>query len=40
MPRQIIRTPAAPQSALFSQAIKVGSAIYVSGIAGIDPETN
>jgi 2-iminobutanoate/2-iminopropanoate deaminase len=40
MARQIIRTPAAPQSALFSQAIKVGSTIYVSGTAGIDPETN
>jgi 2-iminobutanoate/2-iminopropanoate deaminase len=40
MTRQIIRTPAAPQSALFSQAIKVGSVIYVSGTAGIDPKTN
>jgi 2-iminobutanoate/2-iminopropanoate deaminase len=25
---------------MFSQAIKVGSTIYVSGIAGIDPKTN
>jgi len=40
MARQIIRTPAAPQSALFTQAIKVGSTIYVSGTAGINPETN
>jgi 2-iminobutanoate/2-iminopropanoate deaminase len=40
MARQIIRTPAAPQSALFSQAIKVGSTIYVSGTTGINPETN
>ena len=40
MTRQIIRTPEAPTSALFSQAIKVGSTIYVSGIAGIDPRTN
>jgi 2-iminobutanoate/2-iminopropanoate deaminase len=40
MTRQIIRTPAAPHSALFSQAIKVGSTIYVSGIVGIDPRTN
>ena len=40
MMKQIIRTPAAPQSALFSQAIKLGSAIYLSGTAGIDPETN
>jgi 2-iminobutanoate/2-iminopropanoate deaminase len=40
MTRQIIRTPDAPSSALFSQAIKVGSTIYVSGIAGIDAATN
>ena len=40
MTKQIIRTPAAPQSPLFSQAIKVGSTIYVSGTAGIDPGTN
>ncbi len=38
--RQIIRTPDAPSSPLFSQAIKVGSTVYVSGIAGIDPKTN
>ncbi len=40
MTKQIIRTPAAPHSPLFSQAIKVGSTIYVSGTAGIDPGTN
>ena len=40
MTRQIIQTPHAPKSALFSQAIKVGSNIYLSGIAGIDPATN
>lgn len=40
MTRQIIQTPNAPGSALFSQAIKVGSNIYLSGIVGIDPETN
>jgi 2-iminobutanoate/2-iminopropanoate deaminase len=40
MTRQIIRTPDAPSSALFSQAVKVGSTIYMSGIAGIDPATN
>ena len=40
MTRKIIRTPDAPQSALFSQAIKVGSTLYISGIAGIDPATN
>jgi 2-iminobutanoate/2-iminopropanoate deaminase len=40
MARQIIRTSDAPSSALFSQAVKVGSTIYLSGIAGIDPKTN
>lgn len=38
--KQIIRTPDAPGSPLFSQAIKVGSTIYVSGIVGMDPKTN
>ena len=40
MTRQIIRTPDAPSSALYSQAIKIGSTIYVTGIVGIDPRTN
>ena len=40
MTRQIIRTSDAPSSALFSQAIKVGSTVYVSGIVGVDPRTN
>jgi 2-iminobutanoate/2-iminopropanoate deaminase len=39
MTRQIIRTPDAPNSPLFSQAIRAGSNIYVSGIVGIDPGT-
>jgi 2-iminobutanoate/2-iminopropanoate deaminase len=38
--KQIIRTSGAPSSPLFSQAIKVGSTIYLSGIVGIDPKTN
>jgi 2-iminobutanoate/2-iminopropanoate deaminase len=38
--RQIIRALGAPRSALFSQAVKVGSTVYVSGIVGIDPQTN
>lgn len=38
--RQIIRTPDAPSSPLFSQAIKAGNTVYVSGMAGIDPTTN
>ena len=40
MAKQIIRTPAAPGSQLFSQAVKVGTTIYLSGIVGIDPKTN
>ena len=39
MRRQVIHTTEAPSSALFSQAIKAGSTIYVSGIASIDPTT-
>jgi 2-iminobutanoate/2-iminopropanoate deaminase len=39
MAKQIIQTSSAPSSALFSQAIKVGSTIYMSGIAGIDAKT-
>jgi 2-iminobutanoate/2-iminopropanoate deaminase len=39
MTRKIIRTPQAPSSALFSQAIRAGSTVYVSGTAGIDPAT-
>ena len=39
MTRQIIRTPQAPSSTLFSQAIRAGSTVYVSGTAGIDPAT-
>jgi len=38
--KQIIRTADAPTSALFSQAVKAGSTVYVSGIVGIDPKTN
>jgi len=38
--RQVIRTTEAPASPLFSQAIKAGSTIYVSGTASIDPGTN
>ncbi len=40
MTKQIIRTSDAPSSPLFSQGIKVGSTIYLSGIVGIDPRTN
>ncbi len=41
MHRQVIFTVEAPsQSPLYSQAIKVGSTIYVTGVLGIDPKTN
>ena len=37
--RNIIRTPDAPASTLYSQAVKAGQHIYVSGTPGIDPTT-
>lgn len=39
MKKQIIRTADAPSSPLYSQAVKAGSTIYVTGIVGIDPRT-
>ena len=39
MTRKAIRTPDAPGSALYSQAIRAGNTLYVSGTAGIDPKT-
>src|SRR5512144_3405997 len=39
MTKQIIRTDAAPSSPLYSQAVRVGSTIYVSGTPGIDVAT-
>ena len=39
MPRQIITTPDAPSSPLFSQAVRAGSLVLVSGTTGIDPGT-
>lgn len=39
MPRQIITTPNAPGSPLFSQAVVAGSHVYVSGTTGMDPST-
>jgi 2-iminobutanoate/2-iminopropanoate deaminase len=39
MPRQFIRNANAPASPLFSQAVKAGEFIFVSGTAGIDPAT-
>jgi 2-iminobutanoate/2-iminopropanoate deaminase len=39
MLKQVIRTSAAPASPLFSQGIRVGATIYVSGTVGADPKT-
>jgi 2-iminobutanoate/2-iminopropanoate deaminase len=39
MPRQFIRNANAPASPLFSQAVRIGGLIFVSGTAGIDPAT-
>ncbi len=39
MPREIIATPDAPSSPLYSQGVKAGSHIFVSGTTGIDPST-
>jgi len=39
MPRQIISTPKAPSSPLYSQGVKAGPWAYVSGIGGIDEST-
>jgi 2-iminobutanoate/2-iminopropanoate deaminase len=37
--RQVITTPTAPSSPLYSQAVKAGGHIYVSGLVGIDVTT-
>jgi 2-iminobutanoate/2-iminopropanoate deaminase len=37
--REIIKTPNAPSSALFSQAVKAGPNIYISGLVGVDVST-
>jgi enamine deaminase RidA (YjgF/YER057c/UK114 family) len=39
MPRQIITTANAPSSPLYSQGVKAGPHLLVSGIVGIDPGT-
>jgi len=39
MPRQIVTTPDAPASPLYSQAVKAGGHVYVSGTVGIDVAT-
>jgi 2-iminobutanoate/2-iminopropanoate deaminase len=37
--REVLRTDAAPTSPLYSQGVKVGSQIHVSGLVGIDVAT-
>jgi 2-iminobutanoate/2-iminopropanoate deaminase len=37
--RQIVRTDEAPSSPLYSQAVRVGTTVYVAGMAGIDVAT-
>jgi 2-iminobutanoate/2-iminopropanoate deaminase len=37
--REVISTPNAPRSPLFSQGVKAGGHIYVSGLVGIDVST-
>ena len=39
MPRETITTPDAPGSPLFSQGVRAGSHVYLSGIVGVDPQT-
>lgn len=40
MPRQIISTPNAPAAiGTYSQAVKVGGTVYMSGQIGLDPAT-
>ena len=37
--REIIRTPNAPSSPLYSQAVRAGQHLYVAGFVGIDVST-
>lgn len=39
MSRQIVTTAKAPASPLFSQAVKAGPLVFVSGMTGMDPHT-
>jgi 2-iminobutanoate/2-iminopropanoate deaminase len=39
MDRQLIRTDRAPGSPLYSQGVRVGDHIYISGMTGTDPAT-
>jgi 2-iminobutanoate/2-iminopropanoate deaminase len=37
--REVVHTPDAPSSPLYSQAVKAGAHVYVSGLVGIEPST-
>lgn len=39
MARQLIRTDRAPGSPLYSQGVRVGNLVFVSGMTGTDPAT-
>ncbi len=39
MPREVVVAPDAPGSPLFSQGVKAGPFIFLSGIVGLDPAT-
>lgn len=39
MKKQIITTPDAPTSPLYSQGVRIGSSLFVSGMTGIDVAT-
>jgi len=40
MPKQVITTAGAPSSPLYSQGVRAGPNVFVSGLVGIDPRTN
>jgi reactive intermediate/imine deaminase len=39
MPRQVIATTNAPRSPLYSQAVKAGPLLVISGMTGLSPDT-
>ncbi|PKW27338.1 RidA family protein [Phycicoccus duodecadis] len=39
MPREVLCTPDAPSSPLYSQGVRAGGHLHVSGLVGIDPST-
>jgi reactive intermediate/imine deaminase len=39
MPRDVISTSNAPSSPLYSQGVRAGSQLFISGTTGIDPRT-